>query len=182
MNKWIMGLAVCGCILIFSSLALGQPTITVNGDAEVIGSTESKGISSIYSVTDLDLNIDFSDYISGVVETRGVSSNSNSSMNVRQGFFVTGRLNGVPHTEISHDVFSATKELFKNTAVLDKTVANTGLLPVPEKKSSIFELKDTQKDESLHALILADLKSSFLLSPEIKQPLPNNQVRLSKSN
>ncbi len=182
MNKWIMCLAICGCILTFSTLALGEPTVTANGSVEVIGSTGSKGMSSIYSTTDLDLDIDFSDYISGVIETRGVSSNSNSSINVRQGYFVTGRLNGTNHTGMTRDTFSSAKELFKNTGVMDKAFVNAGLFPLPEKKSSLFVEKDNQKDESLHVLILADLKSRFLLTPQTKQPLPDNPVRLSKSN
>src|SRR5579862_3254107 len=121
MNKWIMGLAVFGFILMFGALALGEPTVTANGSVEVIGSTGSKGMSSMYSTADLNLDIDFSDYISGVVETRGVSSNKNSSMNIRQGYFVTGRLNGTNHSEMSRDIFSLTKELFKNTGMIDKT-------------------------------------------------------------
>ena len=179
MKKWMLGLSI-GVFLL--SVGFSEPTVTPSGTMEVIGSTRSKGQSSFISEFDLTLDINLSDYISGVVETQGVSSNKSSSMNVRQGFLLVGNLNGTNHTESARVASSMNEEYFKNPDLIDKAISKVNLFRLPEATSSLFTEKNSPKEVSLHSIIFADLQSKIMTTPQKQQPHSNESVRLAKSN
>ena len=173
----IVGLVVCT----FTVVGLCEPTVTSSGSMQVIGSTGSKGQSSFRSEFDLTMEVNFTDYISGVIQTQGVTSHSGSAMDVRQGFLMVGNLNGTNKTESKTGITPLADEFFKDPALIDKMIAKANLFSLPNKETTVLVAGETLKTDSTHDMILADLKNSLLLHLETEQPHTVEPMRLAKN-
>ena len=75
-----------GMVFVFS-IVLAEPTITPSGSVQVTGGLNN-GKSSFQSETNLNLEINFSDNVSGYIQATNDFSNDQSSAKIHQAYVV----------------------------------------------------------------------------------------------
>ena len=140
MNLRQVFLPVLGTLLIYS-LSSAEPTITPSGSVQVTGEVNN-GKSSFRTETNLSLEINFSDNVTGYVQATNDSSNDQSSAQIHQAFVVLAGSRNTKENE---------KETTKSTITNKKQLTDKDLAKITRTASAkLFPIEKKTEDNSVY--------------------------------